>query len=83
MHSLGEPAALFLHAANRRGWTPEQTARIDHFLSEYFTLSDEQAKKLGRDVDFLLDCLASDDPDLRAAALDQLAQQRARHENRV
>ena len=65
LHSLGEPAALFLHAANRRVWTPEQTARIDHFLSEYFTLSDEQAKKLGRDVDFLLDCLANEDPAIR------------------
>ena len=72
LHSLGEPAALFLHAADRQGWTPEQIARIDHFLAEYFILSDEQAKKMGHDVDFLLDCLASDDPDLRAAALNRL-----------
>jgi hypothetical protein len=72
LHSLGEPAALFLHAANRRGWTPEQTARIDHFLAEYFTLSDEQAKKLGRDVNFLLDCLANEDPAIRAAGLNHL-----------
>jgi hypothetical protein len=72
LHSLGEPAALFLHAADRRGWTPEQIARIDHFLAEYFTLSDDQAKKMGHDVDFLLDCLANDDPDLRAAALTRL-----------
>jgi hypothetical protein len=72
LHSLGEPAALFLHAADRRGWTPEQIARIDHFLAEYFILTDDQAKKMGRDVDFLLDCLANDDPDLRAAALTRL-----------
>jgi hypothetical protein len=72
LHSLGEPAALFLHAADRRAWTPEQTTRIDQFLADYFILTDEQAKKMGHDVDFLLDCLANDDPGLRAAALTRL-----------
>ncbi len=72
LRSLGEPAALFLHAADRRDWTPEQTARIDKFLAEYFVLGDDPAKKMGRDVNFLLDCLANDDPDIRAAALTRL-----------
>jgi hypothetical protein len=72
LHDLGEPAALFLHASNRDQWTPEQTARIDQFLQEYFILGDQQATKLGSDVNFLLDCLTSDDADLRAAALARL-----------
>jgi hypothetical protein len=72
LHDLGEPAALLLHASDGTRWTPEQTARIDRFLAEYFVLTDENAKKLGRDVNFLLDCLANDDPDLRAAALSRL-----------
>jgi len=72
LHDIGEPAALFLHASDRASWSPEQTARIGQFLAGYFTLTDQQAKALGKDVNFLLDCLANDDPDLRAAALIRL-----------
>jgi hypothetical protein len=72
LHSLGEPAALFLHTRTRDGRTPEQTARIDEFLADYFTLTDEETKKLGHDVNFLLNCLANDDVELRTAALSRL-----------
>ena len=72
LHALGQPAALFLHNSDRRSWTPEQIARTDGFLAEYFILSGAKAKKLGSDVNFLLDCLANDNPDIQAAALSRL-----------
>lgn len=69
---IGEPAALFLLSADRRTWMPEQKARTDKLLAEFFPLAPDQARVLGRDVNFLLDCLSSDDPDLRAATLKHL-----------
>ncbi|MGD0769329.1 MAG: hypothetical protein ABSB42_14185 [Tepidisphaeraceae bacterium] len=69
LRRIGEPAALMLRSADRRGWTAEQNSRVNKFLGEFFPLSDDQAKKLGQDVNFLLDCLTSDDPALRAATL--------------
>jgi hypothetical protein len=72
LERIGEPAALFLFAADRRSWTAEQKARTDKLLADFFPLSPEQAKGLGGDVNFLLDCLAGDDPDLCAATLKHL-----------
>jgi hypothetical protein len=72
LESLGQRAALVLHAADRHAWTPEQSTRVDAFLAEYFTLSDAQSAQMGRDPDFLLDCLTNDDLELRAAALNRL-----------
>lgn len=72
LDDIGENAALFLHASDRSGWTPEQIARVDQFLSGYFILDNEQVKKMGRDVNFLLDCMMSDDAELRAAGLARL-----------
>jgi hypothetical protein len=72
LHQIGEPAALFLHFADRKGWSAEQSARIRKFLAEFFVLTDDQVSKLTRNVDFLLDCLVNDDPALRAAALKHL-----------
>ena len=72
LHSLGEPAALYLRKMDRGKLTPEQSARIETFLAGYFPLTNEQAKKLGKDVNFLLDCLANDDRALRMAALNRL-----------
>ncbi|MGD0137949.1 MAG: hypothetical protein ABSD28_03670 [Tepidisphaeraceae bacterium] len=69
LRRLGEPAALMLRSADRRDWTAEQNSRVNKFLGEFFPLTDDQAKKLGQDVNFLLDCLSSDDPALRAATL--------------
>jgi hypothetical protein len=69
LRRIGEPAALMLRSADRRDWTAEQNSRVNKFLGEFFPLSDDQAKMLGRDVNFLLDCLTSDDPALRAATL--------------
>ncbi|MGA2442406.1 MAG: hypothetical protein ABSH08_15750 [Tepidisphaeraceae bacterium] len=72
LRRIGEPAALMLRSADRRDWTAEQNSRVNKFLGEFFPLSDDQAKKLGQDVNFLLDCLTSDDPALRAATLAHL-----------
>jgi len=72
LQALGEPAALFLRTADRRNWSAEQTARINAFLGEYFVLTDEQAKADVNDRDFLLECLGSDDADIRAAAVKHL-----------
>jgi hypothetical protein len=70
--NLGEPAALYLRTADRTGWTAEQKSRINKFLSDFFPLSDDQVAQLGSDVNFLLDCLASDDPALRTATIQHL-----------
>jgi len=67
LRRIGEPAALMLRSADRRNWTAEQNSRVNKFLGEFLPLSDDQAKKLGQDVNFLLDCLTSDDPALRTA----------------
>jgi hypothetical protein len=72
LRQIGEPAALYLRFTDRRNWTPEQKARTDKLLAEFFPLSHQQAATLGQDVNFLLDCLGSDDSDLRAATLKHL-----------
>ncbi len=72
LEKLGEPAALYLHTADHSQWTAEQKSRVNELLSQFFPLNPQQADQLGRDVNFLLDCLASDDPILRAATIDHL-----------
>ena len=72
LQRIGEPAALMLRRAERRGWSAEQNSRVNRVLAEFFPLGDDQAKTLGRDVNFLLDCLCSDDPALRSATLGRL-----------
>ena len=72
LRSLGEPAALFLHAADRRDWTPKQTARIDKFLAEYFVLGDDPAKKNGTRRQFPSGLLPPTTIPTRAAALTRL-----------
>jgi hypothetical protein len=72
LRKMGEPAALYLASVDRRNWSAEQRARTDKLLAEFFPLSAEQARALGKDVNFLLDCLDSDDADLRAATLKHL-----------
>ncbi|MGD0462979.1 MAG: hypothetical protein ABSB74_10890 [Tepidisphaeraceae bacterium] len=72
LREIGEPAALFLFSADRRNWSAEQKARTDKLLAGFFPLTAPQAKALGMDVNFLLDCLASDDAALRVATLNHL-----------
>lgn len=72
LDSLGEPAALYLMSVDRSALTPEQKARCDKFLAGYRPLTEQQVRDFRGNVNFLLDCLYSDDPALRSAALDHL-----------
>jgi hypothetical protein len=72
--ALGEPAALYLMANNLRLLNPEQRARVEEFLSTYHPLTPEQVAQDRRDVNFLLDCLDSDNADLRTATLREISQ---------
>jgi len=73
LEDLGEPAALYLMSFDRGTLTPEQKARCDKFLAGYRPLPDQQAREFGANVNFLLDCLYSDDAAIRRGALDHLA----------
>jgi hypothetical protein len=72
LRQVGQPAALYLRSIHSPNWTAEQKARVHKFQAEYFILTDDQVAKLSSDVDFLLDCLASDDAALRTATLTHL-----------
>jgi len=72
LQALGEPAALYLLSTDRSKLAPEQRARCDKFLAAYRPLTDEQARDFRTNVNFLLDCLYSDDAAERTAALDHL-----------
>ena len=72
LHALGQPAAVYLMNRAEEHLTPEQSMRLDLFLSPYRPLSDDEAARLASDPDFLLDCLYCDDGTLRQLALDQL-----------
>jgi hypothetical protein len=69
---LGQPAALYLMSIDRTGYSPEQKARVNAFLKSYQVYSDARIREQRKNIDFLLDCLNTDDDDLRARALDHL-----------
>jgi len=71
--ALGEPAALYLMSNNLRLLNPEQRARVEEFLSTYRPLTPEQLAQDRRDVNFLLDCLESEDVELRKATLREIS----------
>jgi hypothetical protein len=73
LDALGEPAALYLMSIDRSALTPEKRARCDKFLAGYRPLPDEEARDFGANVNFLLDCLYSDDASIRSAALERLS----------
>jgi len=72
LDQMGEPAALYLMSSTRADLSPEQTARLAKFLASYRPLSDGQVGRFRSDVNFLLDCLYSDDSAVRGAALGHL-----------
>jgi hypothetical protein len=74
LHALGQPAAVYLMNRAESRLTPEQSMRLDLFLSVYRPLSEDQAERLASDPEFLLDCLYCSDATLRQLAVDQLAQ---------
>lgn len=69
----GEPAAVALQHLGQANLSPEQSSRVESFLAMYHPVSDEQASRLGRDPNFLLDCLLDEnDPFIVDAALNRL-----------
>lgn len=71
LDKLGESAVLSILRMSREKMTSEQNSRLDAFLAPYRPLSDEEARRLTKDVPFLIDCLYSD-PAIRDTALRQL-----------
>ena len=68
LEALGQPAALAVRRMDRSGFTEEQIGRIDAFLAHFKPTNDVDAKRLRKDRDFLLDCLFSDDEQIRRLA---------------
>jgi len=74
MKKLGPEAALVIYRMDRRSLTPEQNSQLDALLSAHSFLSRPEAQRLLTDVDFLLDCMYSDDADVRSTAAKHLQQ---------
>ena len=72
LQEIGQPAALVLMRADRRGMSPEKSGGIDAFLAQYLPLPADEAARLRGDPNFLLDTLAVDDPTLRRLAWNRL-----------
>jgi hypothetical protein len=72
---LGQPAAMALSHADRKGWSLDRQSGVDAFLSQYKAMSDEELAKLRQEPIFLLDCLYSDDASIRAAAAKMMEKQ--------
>ena len=74
LNKLGEPAALALLRMDRTTLSPEQSSRVESFLAPYQPVSAADAKRLGGDVNFLLDCLFDRDPAAVHDAVERLKQ---------
>jgi hypothetical protein len=79
LSALGQPAALALIHADRKGWSIDRWNGVENFLSQYRALSANRLKDLKTNPAFLLDCLYSPDPQIRAfsaAALNPMLAQK-------
>src|SRR5206468_2986312 len=65
---LGQSAAMALSHADRKGWSLDRQSGVDAFLSQYKAMNDEELAKLRQEPIFLMDCLYSEDPSIRAVA---------------
>ncbi|HET6250839.1 MAG TPA: hypothetical protein VFE47_24325 [Tepidisphaeraceae bacterium] len=72
LQKLGRDGALAMLKMDRSKLTLEQNLRLDEVVSRFKPLSDAEAKRLGSDASFLLDCLYGDDPIARKLALTRL-----------
>ena len=72
LRALGRPGAIAIRRMDRKGLTPEQSARLDAAASVFFPLTNEQAAARRSDPDFLTGCLLSDDRTDRAEAVARL-----------
>jgi hypothetical protein len=70
---LPQPAgADAVRHLNRSGLTPEQNVMLDLYLTPFTPMSEAQVNQLRADPTFLLDCLYSEDLQIRRAALDRI-----------
>ena len=65
----GQAGALVLYRADRKRLTAQQNMAVDAAMSGYELVGSAEGAALRRDLDFLLDCLYSDDASIRAAAM--------------
>lgn len=72
LNQLGELGALALLRMDRTGMSPEQSSRVNSFLAPYQPVSAADASRLGKDVDFLIDCLFDPAPEVNQLALQHL-----------
>jgi hypothetical protein len=73
LHEMGEPAALVLMKMDRSGFSAAVNSGVDTFLAPYLPLAAEEAGKLGRAQNFLLDVQYLNDVELRKLAAARLA----------
>lgn len=72
LEKLGKPGALAALRLDRSALTPQQNLLLDRMLTPYLPVSFEDARRLQRDHDFLLDCLYVDDAAIATEALRRL-----------
>jgi hypothetical protein len=73
--ALGKPGAAAMMSLDRTGFSAERNLLMDRALAPFAELKPKEAERLRSDTRFLLDCLYSDDADIRSAALEGLTKQ--------
>ncbi len=63
---------MFMMQLDRAKLSAEQNSRLDALIVAQAPLPPDEAGRLRSDVPFLLDCLNSEEPAVRAAALERL-----------
>lgn len=69
---LDRGGVTVLRKLERGKLSPEQNRLVDLAMAPYTQLPPKEADRLKTDYNFLLDCLYSDDANIRTAAIDQL-----------
>lgn len=69
LKSMGGAAIVVLMNTDRASLSPEQTTRVDAICAAAKVIGPDQAQTLRKDIRFDITCLASENRDLRAAAL--------------
>jgi hypothetical protein len=72
LQKLGRDGALAMMKMDRHGLSLEQMVRLDEVVSRFKPLSDSEARRLGKDPGFLLDCLYGQDAIARKLAIERL-----------
>lgn len=72
LKKLGLPAARAMQELDRSEMTPEQRNRVSEIIDANHSLKPGDAKRLGSDPAFLIDCLELEDKEVRDAAISRL-----------